>query len=240
MPTTKKFCDKLNQLLVDIGIIDVNKTALSEMNYQILSAYSDEEIIDAIRQVLMTSTYGVKVADIVKVLTQSRITELKADAERAYNLLCASRTCYDDVIIDDVVAAKTIKALYSSVQRFNERPVEATNTDYALKLFVERYIEIAERITDAERKVSSNYYFQGRDHGNSPAVEYIGEFDICQAIAFSIYKEKTPRLPQDPKLRKSAPKIENKEPSLPKEETIKVMKRVMDACNLGKKEPKHD
>lgn len=224
--------NKRTQLLVDLGILDENKPELSRINASILNCFSNGELEEAVTYAVAHSSYAVKVADIVSYFHKKEEDRLRMQAERAYHLLCASRTTYDDVIVDDWLAGMTIRALYSSVQSFNERAVEQTNTDYALKTFVERYLNIAERADcDSEESIYSNYFFAGR---HSTCCEFVGDYDKCQSLAHVIYDNKKVRLPLDPRLKRVAPQIEQ-EALLKKEDAELAIKKCFLALQ-GKKD----
>ena len=223
--------NKRTQLLVDLGILDESKPELSRINAGILNCFSNGELEEAVTYAVAHSSYAVKVADIVSYFHKKEEDRLRAQAERAYHLLCASRTTYDDVIVDDCLAGMTIRALYSSVQCFNERAVEQTNTDYALKTFVERYLNIAECADpDVEESIYSNYYFAGK---HSICCEFVGDYDKCQSLAHVIYDNKNVRLPADPRTKRE---LKNEQEALlPKEQAELAIKKCFLALQ-GKKD----
>ncbi len=212
------------QLLIDLGIVDANKPELSRINVQILNEYSNAELAEAVTYAVSNCSYAIKVADIVKYFQRKSKEAITKAAERAYRLLCQSCTTYEDMILDDGVAGKTIKALYGSPQLFNERPLDATNSDYALKNFIERYIALAD-----EPLQQSDYYFAGRQLSSCTSVEFIGNYDECLSIAKQVYQNRNVRLPKDPNV-KSLPKAVNNERVLSKEESRKVMEDLMEYC----------
>ena len=214
-----------DQLLIDLGFVDAAKPELSRLNVKILNAYSDAELEEAVTYAMVNCSYTIKVADVVKYFQKKSKEAVTKAAERAYRLLCQSCTTYEDVILDDAIAGKTIKALYGSPQRFNERPLDTTNTDFALKAFVERYIAFAD-----EQIEPSDYYFAGRQLSSSTSVEFIGNYDECQSIAKQIYHNRNVRLPRDPNV-KPLPKPVNTEKVLSVEESKKVMEDLMDYCS---------
>lgn len=217
------------QLLVDLGLIDATKPELSRLNVEILDDYNDEQLETAVIECLKTTSYNIKVADIVKYFENAWRTDMTAKAERAYHLLCASHTTFDDVIIDDAVAGVTIKQLYNSVQEFNRRPIEQCNTDFALKIFVERYLEIAKKYGDSLDKTGI-YYFAGLCRNEDErVVEFIGNYGRCRELAQIFYGSHKVRLPVDPFKKLLTPKSQAEKP-LPKEESKKIIERVMRFC----------
>lgn len=217
------------QLLVDLGLIDATKPELSRLNVEILDDYNDDELETAVVECLKSTSYNVKVADIVKYFENVWRSDMTAKAERAYHLLCASHTTYDDVIIDDAVAGVTIKQLYNSVQEFNRRSIEQCNTDFALKIFVERYLEIAKKYGNSLTEPVYHYFAGHCRMGDESVVEFIGDYYRCKELAQMLYGFRKVRLPLDPFAKLSAPKSQPEKP-LSKEESKKVMERVMQFC----------
>ncbi len=220
------------QILIDLGIVDADKPELSRLSLKILEQYNDEELERAVIYAVSNCHFDIKIADLIEYFIKVQKEQNKTRAEKFYTRLCASRTTYDDVVVDDPIAGKTVRALYGSVQRFNERPVEASNSDYALKLFVDRYIELALKFDEGGISVD-DCYFPGK-LSSCPRAEFIGNYGMCLWKAKAIYKGKNVKLPRDPD-SKALPKPERAEETpLSKEESIKVMGELLSTLKRGK------
>lgn len=211
-----------SQLLLEVGLINPNSPRVSQINSDYLARYPREQVAQAITECLAKSPYSVKLADVVAFFKHGEVIA----AERAYNALVNSKSTSDDFVVADVKAAVTIKALYGSPQRFNERPVDSMNTDHALKTFVDRYMAVQDYETFGDEK--EHCYFKGARIGNSrPHVEFIGNYDICMELVEVIYEE-LPYLPRNPNMKpvRQEPK-KLPEPPLDREKQIAFMEDVM-------------
>lgn len=217
-----------SQLLMEVGLINPNSPQVSQLNTDYLSRYSRGQVVDAITECLAKSPYGVKLADVAAVFNHYEVIA----AEKAFNELVKSKSTSDDFIVADLKAAVTIKALYGSPQRFNERPVDSMNNDHALKTFVDRYLAVKDYETFGDEK--EHCFFKGVRNGDStPHVEFIGNYQICREMVNEIY-ETLPYLPKDPNAKKEARKEPKKlaEPPLDREKQIAFMEEVMDRLGI--------
>lgn len=211
------------QLLQEVGLINPNSPQVSQLNTDYLSKYSRNQVVAAITECLAKSPYGVKLADVAAVFNHYEVIA----AEQAFNALVNSKSTSDDFIVADIKAAVTIKALYGSPQRFNERSMDSMNNDHALKTFVDRYLAVKDYETFGDEK--DLCFFKGVRNGDStPHVEFIGTYSICRELVDEIY-ETLPYLPKDPNAKKEVRKEPKKlpEPPLDREKQIAFMEDVM-------------
>ncbi len=196
--------EELAQLLADVGLIDNEKPQLSDLTFNLLKPLGVERVKEAIAECLIKSPYGVKLHDI---FAQVHYKD-KQRAEKAFHNLVKSKSTTADFIIADWKSAVTIRALYGSPQRFNERPVESVNNDQSLKYFVERYLEVQEDEADLENK---QCFFKGTRNGmGKPYVEFIGDYNTCIRIVRKVYGDDLPRLPHDPNTKPQRLVVENR------------------------------